>query len=322
MKVVSYNVRRLGGFAKRAEVRRFVQEKLPYVLCLQESKFSVVDDLLITSLWGNRSFRYSYQTSVGASGGIITIWDTSLVVVTCSWSFRHVLVIKGKVISSGLKFIIANTYAPCDTTTKHNLWAHLSQFILNNTDVNLCICGDFNVVRSEDERKGRGSAFRQVDIDNLNNFIDACFLIDLPLCGRLFTWYKGDGITMSRLDIFLLSARWCASWPNSIQVAHKRGLSDHVPLVLDVDDANWGPRPLRMLKCWADFNGYSEFVRDKLTSFSLSGWGGYVLQKKLKMIKFCLKDWHQHHSKNLVGKLSEMKDRISSLDIKGEEVDL
>jgi hypothetical protein len=119
-----------------------------------------------------------------------------------------------------------------------------------------------------------------------------------------------------------LSARWCLSWPNVIQVANQRGLSDHVPVVLDVDDFNCGPRPLRMLKCWGDFTGYSEFVREKLNSFCLDGWGGYVLQKKLKMIKFSLKEWHQRHTKNIEGKLSDMKNQISALDIKGEEADL
>lgn len=73
-------------------------------------------------------------------------------------------------------------------------------------------------------------------------------------------------------------------------MANQRGLFDHVPVVLDVDDSNWGPRPLQMLKCWGDFNGYSEFVKEKLNSFSLDGCGGYVLQKKLEMIKFCLKE--------------------------------
>lgn len=49
--------------------------------------------------------------------------------------------------------------------------------------------------------------------------------------------------------------------------------------MLDVDDFNWGPRPFHMLKCWGDFNGYLEFVREKLSSFSLNDWGGFVLQK-------------------------------------------
>ena len=113
--------------------------------------------------------------------------------------------------------------------------------------------------------------FRQLDTNNFNNFIDGSLLIDLPLCERMFTWYRGDGISMSRLDKFLLSAKWCDSWPNCIQVAHKRGLSDHVPLMLYVDDTNWGPRPLRLMKCWEEFNGYAEFVRDKLNYFSLDG---------------------------------------------------
>jgi len=38
-------------------------------------------------------------------------------------------------------------------------------------------------------------------------------------------------------------------WPNCIQLANQRGLSDHVPLELYVDVDNWGPCPFRMLKC-------------------------------------------------------------------------
>jgi len=49
---------------------------------------------------------------------------------------------------------------------------------------------------------------------------------------------------MIRLDRFLLSNNWCLKWPNIIQMALQRGLSDHVPILLVVDAANWGPRPL------------------------------------------------------------------------------
>lgn len=34
MKVISYDVRGLGGVEKRVEVRRLVQEKNPFVLCI------------------------------------------------------------------------------------------------------------------------------------------------------------------------------------------------------------------------------------------------------------------------------------------------
>jgi len=43
---------------------------------------------------------------------------------------------------------------------------------------------------------------------------------------------------------------------------------------------------------------------------------------KLKMIKESLKVWHQQHSKNIEGRILEVKNRMSSLDIKGEEAEL
>jgi len=92
--------------------------------------------------------------------------------------------------------------------------------------------------------------------------------------------------------------------------------------VLTIDDSNWGPRLLRLLKCRAGYQGYAEFVREKLNAFSLDGWGGHVLKMKLRMIKFCLKEWHQQHTKNIEGKILDVKSRISSLDLKGEECDL
>jgi len=41
--------------------------------------------------------------------------------------------------------------------------------------------------------------------DNFNNFIDRHALVELPFIGRRFTWYRGDGHSMSRIDRFLLS---------------------------------------------------------------------------------------------------------------------
>jgi len=51
MKVVSWNVRGLGGFEKRKEVRSLVTEKRPWILCLQETKLQRCDDDVCRSLW-------------------------------------------------------------------------------------------------------------------------------------------------------------------------------------------------------------------------------------------------------------------------------
>lgn len=43
MKIISWNVRGLGVFEKRREVRQLVNEKHPQVICIQETKLAVVD---------------------------------------------------------------------------------------------------------------------------------------------------------------------------------------------------------------------------------------------------------------------------------------
>ncbi|GAU22999.1 hypothetical protein TSUD_98280 [Trifolium subterraneum] len=146
----------------------------------------------------------------------------------------------------------------------------------------VCVCGDFNVVRSNEERRSMRQGSRPSDQVSFNQFIEVNDLVDLPWSGRRFTWYKGDGLSMSRIDRFLLSEEWCLEWPNCEQQAQLRGLSDHCPLSLSVDEVNWGPRPLRMLKCWQDVPGYKQFV-------------------------------------NVPGRIDSLKDRLSVLDCKGEE---
>jgi hypothetical protein len=108
MKVLSYNARELGGGEKRVEVRRLVQEKSPLVLCVQETKLSSVDDFCVKNFLGDAPCGYSYQTSVGTSGGLITVWDSTRLNVWFSTSFDHVLVISGTVMLIGEDVIIIN----------------------------------------------------------------------------------------------------------------------------------------------------------------------------------------------------------------------
>jgi len=175
MKIISYNVRGLGGFEMRSEVGRILSEKKPYVLCLQETKLTVVDDVLFQSLWPNPSVGFSFQLSIGASGGILTAWDHNVVEVWSMSRLPHVLVIRGRVIQTGQEFIIANVNAPCDTAAKQLLWDTLLPFVIHNSNAILCLCGGFNYVRSSEERKGQGTIFRQHDSGIFNKFIDDGF---------------------------------------------------------------------------------------------------------------------------------------------------
>jgi len=68
-----------------------------------------------------------------------------------------------------------------------------------------------------------------------------------------------------------------------------------------------------------DMSGYKLFVTDKWKSFQISGWGGYVLKEKFKLLKTALKEWHVTHTQNLPAKIVALKDKQVVYDEKGEE---
>jgi hypothetical protein len=219
-----------------------------------------------------------------------------------------------------VEFSLANVYAPCSGVGRVRLWQELSGVLQHHGQTAWCVLGDFNAIRSSEERKSRVRRLEVLSEEThaFNQFIEANSLIDLPLCGRKFTWYSSDGRAMSRLDRFFLSDDWVLSLPNCIQTALPRTLSDHCPIVLAVDDQNWGPRPLRMMKCWSDIDGYSDFVTDKWNSMRFSGWSGYILKEKLKKIKADLRNWHLTHTSNIDSRIEGAKKRLDDLDTLGE----
>ncbi|GAU38427.1 hypothetical protein TSUD_396070 [Trifolium subterraneum] len=180
----------------------------------------------------------------------------------------------GRFIKSGEEFSVANVYAPCHPGAKQQLWDSLSVRIQALGRSRVCVCGDFNAVRSIEERRSGSGRPQSLKHLSFSRFIEDNNLIDLPLSGRKFTWFKGDGMSMNCLDKFLLSGEWCLTWPDCTQVARMRGLSDHCALILAANEDEWGPRPSRMLKCWKDVPGYNVFVKDKWKSYQVDGWGG------------------------------------------------
>jgi len=126
MKLVSWNARGLGGLEKRREVRELVKEKRPYVLCVQETKLMACDGVLCASLWGDANMDYSYRPSVGASGGLLTVWNSTEVEVWSSFSQAHFLQIHGRFVQTNEEFFLFNIYAPCDYRGKKDLWTSLS----------------------------------------------------------------------------------------------------------------------------------------------------------------------------------------------------
>lgn len=68
MKLLSWNVRGLGGSEKRKEVHLLFREKSLFKLFLQETRLRDCNDFLYALMWCNSPHAFSFRPSIGASG--------------------------------------------------------------------------------------------------------------------------------------------------------------------------------------------------------------------------------------------------------------
>jgi hypothetical protein len=104
------------SFEKR--VLALLTSKIKKLSCLQETKLPFCNDFFCSSLWGNSSHVFSFRPSVGASRGLLTIWDTTEVEVWSSVSREHVMWCHDRFYSSGEEFHVTNVYAPSHAGAK------------------------------------------------------------------------------------------------------------------------------------------------------------------------------------------------------------
>ena len=187
MKLLSWNVRGLGGADKKREVSHLVREKKPFILCIQETKLPVFDAFVCKSIWGDDNVDFSYQPSVGASGGIATLWDLNEVEVWSTVSLDHVLAVTGRFLMSREQFVVFNVYAPCDTSRQQVLWNVLSSRIEALAGQNVCVCGDFNAIWCAEERRSVSNVLHQVGIDNFK-----------ILLSTIYWWTFRSGVALTR----------------------------------------------------------------------------------------------------------------------------
>lgn len=70
---------------------------------------------------------------------------------------------------------------------RRNLWSSLSHILSINLPIMLI--GDFNIVKTDEEKLGGGPILRAAKQDFVQ-FIDTNSLYDVPFTGSRFTWHR------------------------------------------------------------------------------------------------------------------------------------
>ena len=97
----------------------------------------------------------------------------------------------------------SGVYGPNDDSQWGALWEGLTR-MHSRWNIAWCVIGDFNIIRYTSERFGC-EAFSSA-MFAFPDFIEANYLVDLPLEGASFTWFRDSGTDcMSRIDRTLAS---------------------------------------------------------------------------------------------------------------------
>lgn len=201
---------------------------------------------------------------------------------------RNFLGVVGSWSGVSIKVGLLNVYAPQSSSLKAQLWSTI-EGVINSIDAIWILFGDFNVVRSQDERLG--SSFEVIEASFFNDFIARAGLFDFPLGGRRFTRFDKNGRSASKLDRFLVSNKFFDFWNDAAVFVLCRSLSDHYPIALKVGLPNFGPKPFRIFDKWIGVDGFSDIISTSWTSHDSSFTPDLALKNKLKRLRQAIKVW-------------------------------
>ncbi|XP_071703927.1 uncharacterized protein [Rutidosis leptorrhynchoides] len=283
---ISFNIRGLGQTDKINWLKQICQKENPVILGLQETKCGQSDDSLIESFWYNTNFKFIQKDSLGASGGLLLIWDSSSFIFDSAIEGEFFIAIKGKWAGSDTDMIMINVYGPHPHVKKLRFWSELSKLI-DSIDIPHIIFGDFNEVRSNSERLN--CYFKQTWADKFNNFINSANLIDLPLGGKKFTRMCLNTQKFSKLDRFLISGTILNIWPDISSKTLERDLSDHCPILLKNSFTDFGPKPTRVFNSWLKLKNANDIIKNTWQISVNGNRPDCIFRNKLKNVKLELK---------------------------------
>ncbi|GMI63973.1 hypothetical protein HRI_000066600 [Hibiscus trionum] len=223
---ISWNIRGMGQREKKTSARNLVRANKPQVTFVQEIKMTKVEDRTIKFICGNQSDTGSaISPSVGASGGLLSIWNNKFFKLESSMIWNNFIIMQGSIRPIKMKYNLVNIYPPNYQGERLSMFNELTS-ILHQMRAPMIIGGDFNIVLSPEEKMG--SFNNRSSMKKFSKFIENLNLLDPPVNGGRFTWSNTrERPSASRLDRFLILPEILMKWPDDIQAISPKSISDH-----------------------------------------------------------------------------------------------
>lgn len=145
----------------------------------------------------------NFVNNAEVGGKVWLFWDDSLDFEFISMTDQ---VLSGWFVFGNVKVLVSNVYASCFQRKRRELWEYLCD--LDADGGPLFVGGDFNIVRSDEEKVG-GFLRAPRAREDFNLCIQDCGLIEIPSGGNKFSWCNGriEGQRIwARLDRVLVNS--------------------------------------------------------------------------------------------------------------------
>nr|GEX48982.1 RNA-directed DNA polymerase, eukaryota [Tanacetum cinerariifolium] len=281
-------------------------------LALHETKMDCISYMDVKFIWGNSNFQVVTSDSVGNSRGILCVWEQSIFKKDGVSVSDNFIALYGTWLPNNTKILIVVIYAPQSIALRRTLWEYIS-VLINRWNGETLVLGDFNEVRSEEERFG--SIFNQSSARAFNQFIASSGLLEVKMKGYSFTWSHPSASKMSKLDRFLVSDGTFLAFLAITAVCLDQHLSDHRPIILHEIHTDFGPTPFCFYHSWFKQEGFDSMVEQAWHSFPHNDSNRLIrFKKKLQDLKKIIRVWIRDLNNSRVGVKNFIIDNMMAID--------
>lgn len=311
LKMLVWNVRGLNNPARRTAIAQVVLEANPAIVCFQETKMELVTLDIVKHCLGNKFEEFFYLPAIGTRGGILLACDATVVALSHPHYTSNTLSALVKP-CEGQEWWITGVYGP-------QLDAEKIEFMQEIVDVRelqagpWMIVGNFNLLVNQEDKSNTSINRRMMA--RFWAKLNLLELKELYLNGRRYTWSNERArATLEKIDHVFCTNSWEDLHPTCYLTALGSAISDHCPMLLDMNaDLVMGHR-FKFESFWTKAEGFLDTVSSAWASVPSEGNPFVVLDLKLRATTKALKKWSDRCIGNIKMQIAIALEVILCLD--------